>query len=204
MSRRFTIAVVAAIVVAGAATLVTLVLRQERDRLPSAENSAPQPAPRITVVSMEDTGEFAGIAFGTPIQAFDGAPVSESGTGIVPRKTYLYEEIEWYQRATDPIEVDGVKVRGIYYGFVDGRFVEAIIVPDDTSDAIELLGALEAHFPGRRVGTETWLWVGEKTGIDYSGYCTIDSSGLSNIHVFPSERVIAIPPEWFVIPRETG
>jgi hypothetical protein len=85
--------------------------------------------------------------------------------------------------------VDGVRVRAIYYGFICNRFAEAVVVPWDSSAGKMLLSLLERRYAGRRINHETWLWVGDQIAIDYSGFCRLETSAFSFVHVFQPDRV---------------
>jgi hypothetical protein len=143
-----------------------------------------------SILDVDKNAGFAGVQLGDPInKEFSALP---ENIQVLERRSYSSEEVKWYSYTRSPKAIDGAELRYVYYGFKQDRLVEiamAFKILDKPEKRIQFLQMLEKHFGGKRVNSEMWLWTGKKVGLDFSGYCGLDTCSLSFLYIFPTDRI---------------
>lgn len=155
--------------------------------LSSAQDSSDVDA---SILEIDQTALFGDVKLGDPLNK-RFTKLSEKDR-VLERLSYSSEGITWYRYADSPTKLDGSTLRYVYYGFKDNRLVEiaiAFAVQEDLKENTRFFEKLEKQFRGTRVNHEMWLWSGENTGLDFSGYCGLDTCSMSFLYIFPKARV---------------
>ena len=142
-----------------------------------------------SILDIDKDAVLAGVRLGDRInEDFSALPESVL---VLERKSFPSEDVKWYRYTRSPKTIDGAELRYVYYGFKEERLVEitlAFKILDEKEKRIRFLQMLEKHFGGSRVNHEMWLWNGKNVGLDFSGYCGLDTCSLSVLYIFPTDR----------------
>lgn len=142
-----------------------------------------------SILDIDKDAVLAGLQLGDRINdEFSALPESVL---VLERRSFSSEDVKWYRYSRSPKTIDGSELRYVYYGFKEDKLVEitlAFKILDEQEKRIQFLQMLEKHFGGSRVNDETWLWTGKNVGLDFSGYCGLDTCSISVLYIFPTDR----------------
>lgn len=144
----------------------------------------------VFLSEIDKRGQFGNVKLGEPLNT-SFTELAEQNR-VFERRSYDSEGVTWYRHAESPTQLDGSALRYVYYGFKDNQLVEIAIafkVQKDVKANTRFFERLEKQFNGTRVNHEMWVWSGDKVGLDFSGYCGLDTCSLSYLYIFPKSRV---------------
>ena len=102
---------------------------------------------------------FRDLKFEQPIEACQGMVLIEDDN-----------ELKFYTRKGEPLELNGARLKTIEYGFYKGKLATLVLVAAGEADAVPLLKSLEADYgPGQKSPRNPGklYWFGKKVLLDY-------------------------------------
>lgn len=143
-----------------------------------------------SILEIDGDGDavLAGVRLGDKIHAAF-APIREDDQ-VFERRWYGSEGVRWYRYAQAPKTIDGKELRSVFYGFKEDRLVEIILsfkAPGQSEPRTAFVQLLEKHFGGQRSTHELWQWTGTKVGLEFTGFCGLDTCSFSYLYVFSKD-----------------
>ncbi len=143
-----------------------------------------------TIRSVDKSEQFGEVKLGAALSA---EFTELKDVRVMERRSHDNDGIKWYRFSRSPESMDGIELRYVFYGFKDQRLVEIAIAFKNQAEKAQNARAFaklrEFYNGGTRVTNETWLWSGERVGLDFSGYCELDTGSLMFLYIFPKSRV---------------
>lgn len=147
-----------------------------------------------TILKIDQSLKFGSVEFGQKLSN-DFKEITDE-TVLERRLHLLDEKLKWYRYNNSPNQVDGLNVDRVFYGFKEDLLVEIAIefsLEKGYTGGKKALAFLEKNYTGQRYDGENWVWTGHSVGMNFTGFCTLETSSLNRLYIFPKSRAFIMP-----------